>query len=86
MGMYEDLNKLHELKENGVITEQEYETEKKKLLEERNLKRQEKPIGTILIRVICFVVGFILMCWSMRNCWSNDCNINNSSCMLNYRK
>ena len=26
--MYEDLDKLHKLKENGVITEEEYELEK----------------------------------------------------------
>ena len=38
MSMYEDLDKLHKLKENGVITEEEYELEKKRLLQDRNSK------------------------------------------------
>lgn len=86
MSMYEDLDKLHKLKENGVITEEEYELEKKRLLEERNSKEQNQTIGVILLRVLCFILGFILMYWAMRNWWSDNYNTNNSSCMLNYRK
>lgn len=84
--MYEDLDKLHKLKENGVITEKEYELEKKRLLQDRNSKEQNQNIGIILLRVICFILGFIVMCWSIRNCWSNNYNNNNSSCIFNYRK
>ena len=86
MSMYEDLDKLHKLKENGVITEEEYELEKKRLLEGRNSKEQNQNIGMILIRIIVFILGFILMYWSMRNWWSYNYYINNSSCMFNHRK
>ena len=86
MSMYEDLEKLHKLKENGVITEEEYELEKKRLLQDRNSKEQNQTTAMILIRIIVFILGFILMYLSMRNCWSDNYNINNSSCMLNYRE
>lgn len=65
MSMYEDLDKLHKLKENGVITEEEYELEKKRLLQDRNSKEQNQNIGIILLRVLCFILGFIVMCWSI---------------------
>lgn len=84
--MYEDLDKLHKLKENGVITEEEYELEKKRLLKERNSKEQNQNIGIILLRVLCFILGFIVMSWSIRIYRSNNYNNNYSSCMFNYRK
>ena len=86
MSMYEDLDKLHKLKENGVITEEEYELEKKRLLKERNSKEQNQNIGIILLRVLCFILGFIVLSWAIRIYWSNNYNNNNSSCMFNYRK
>lgn len=86
MSMYEDLDKLHKLKENGVITENEYELEKKRLLQDRNTKEQNQATIMILVRIICFILGFILMYWAMRIYWSNNYNINNSSFMLNYSK
>lgn len=86
MSMYEDLDKLHKLKENGVITEEEYELEKKRLLKERNSKEQNQNIGIILLRVLCFILGFIVMSWAIRNYRSNNYNNNNNSCMFNYRK
>ena len=86
MSMYDDLDKLYKLKENKVITEEEYELEKKRLLQDRNSKEQNQNAVMILIRIIGFILGFILMCWAFRICWCNNYNDDNSSCMLNYRK
>lgn len=82
--MYEDLDKLHKLKENGIITENEYESEKKRLLQNRNSIEQNQTTIMFLLRVIGTVLGFIIMCWGMRIWNGYNHNHNNICFMLNY--
>lgn len=63
MGKYEDLERLERLKNNGTITEDEFNEEKLKILNSENQKTSEnnKATGvfTILIIVILIaVIGF----------------------------
>ena len=51
MSKYEDLERLQKLKENGVLTEQEFEEEKKKILNEADntkveTKKKKRKIKT----------------------------------------
>ena len=42
MGKYEDLEKLQKLKENGALSEQEFESEKQKVLNETDITNEDK--------------------------------------------
>ena len=46
MGKYEELERLHKLKESGVITEEEFNTEKRKILSEDNAPTSSNVVNT----------------------------------------
>jgi len=60
----EQIERLHSLKEKGVISEAEYEKQKTKLLAEGNKNPSSKPkgfVGCVFYVVIGLVIFFILM-------------------------
>ena len=63
MGRYEDLEKLNKLKEQGSITDKEFEMEKYKILSSEENKNDNKTNGTysasIAIGIIAFLLGAV---------------------------
>lgn len=60
MNKYDKLDKLQKLKDNGVINEEEFETEKKKIIEDtevpNNIKDKKNKMS-----IICFIVSGLLL-------------------------
>lgn len=62
MTKYEEIEKLQELKENGTITQAEFEVEKQKMLnnkERKNKKKDKKKIIKIVIAILISIVVII---------------------------
>ena len=67
MGQYDDIAKLADLKEKGLITEEEFNLQKKKILsqdfiEENAIENQQANTFTFKA-VVFFVLGLIVPVW-----------------------
>lgn len=61
MEKFEELRSLQELKEKGVITEQEFETEKSKILNNGNAKQNNNnELPEKKIKIINVIYGFLM--------------------------
>ena len=61
MSQYDDISKLADLKEKGLITEEEFEQSKKKILTQEVAQVKE---GTFTFKVIIlFTLGLIIPFW-----------------------
>lgn len=60
MNKYEKLEKLQKLKDNGVINEEEFETEKRKIIEDTEVPNETKNKKN-KISIICFIVSGLLL-------------------------
>ncbi|MHB8292378.1 MAG: SHOCT domain-containing protein [bacterium] len=67
VGQYDDIAKLADLKEKGLITQEEFEQQKKKILshdlEENNQKNDKQPNSFTFKVVVFFVLGLIVPLW-----------------------
>ncbi len=67
MSQYDDIAKLADLKERGLITEQEFEQQKKKILSqnihEDNRSNSKQPNSFTFKAVVFFVLGLIVPLW-----------------------
>lgn len=73
MNKFEQLEKLQYLRQNNAITEQEFETEKKKILNDtssektnrqsKKVKRKMKPWQIILITILIIVIRIYNSCF-----------------------
>lgn len=76
MNKFEQLEKLQYLRQNNAITEQEFETEKKKILndtssektnrESKKVKQKMKPWQIILLIILTIVVRIYNNCFGNR--------------------
>lgn len=64
MGMVEDLERLNKLKDNGVITEAEFESEKQRLLSYNSQTKARKNKSKIffIITGICVLLTIVSVC------------------------
>lgn len=65
MEKFEDLKKLQELKEKGVISEQEFEIEKTKILRNDNVKSNNDELPEKKIRIMNVIYGVVMFCLVM---------------------
>ncbi|MDA8273005.1 MAG: SHOCT domain-containing protein [Deltaproteobacteria bacterium] len=67
MGQYDDIAKLADLKEKGLLTEQEFETQKQKILSrdlyKDNRTNTKQPNSFTFKAVVFFVLGLIVPLW-----------------------
>ncbi|MHB1681003.1 MAG: SHOCT domain-containing protein [bacterium] len=67
VGQYDDIAKLADLKEKGLVTQEEFEQQKKKILshdlEENNQKNDKQPNSFTFKVVVFFVLGLIVPLW-----------------------
>ena len=57
MNKYEKIQKLQTLKENGTITDAEFEIEKAKVLNENNNQNKKNHFGIIILCAIVIILG-----------------------------
>lgn len=69
MDKYEQLQKLQELKENGTMTDAEFESEKAKILNGNNNK-PKNHLGIIILCVLILIIGSVIV--------SNIISVNNA--------
>jgi hypothetical protein len=65
MSQYDDIVKLADLKEKGLITDEEFEQNKKKILSQNHPNENEQPRPeTFTFKVVVFfVLGLIVPLW-----------------------
>ena len=72
MEEYKKIEELNKLKENGVITEQEFETEKAKILKKQGMTKKQKNIVTWIL-TIGIIVGVIAgLCILADGMWTSS--------------
>ena len=57
MNKYEKIQKLQTLKENGTITQNEFDIEKAKVLNENNNQNKKNHFGIIILCAIVIILG-----------------------------
>ncbi len=67
MGKIEKLEKLQKLKESGAITEQEFNTEKEKLMSDKNTSNKKIKVMIAIIALILVIVGGIFAVYYFTN-------------------
>ena len=67
MGQYDDIEKISTLKEKGIITPEEFETQKQKILSqelhENKQINSKQPNSFTFKAVVFFVLGLIVPLW-----------------------
>ena len=76
MGKLEKLEKLQKLKESGVLTEEEFNAEKEKLMKKEGKNSKKTVIIVVLILVVLIAVGGFCAYYFMNKGNSNDTNTN----------
>lgn len=76
MGKLEKLEKLQKLKESGVLTEEEFNAEKEKLMKKEGKNSKKTVIIVVLILVVLIAVGGVCAYYFMNKGNSNDTNTN----------
>lgn len=81
MGKLEKLEKLQKLKESGTITEQEFNTEKEKLMSNKNInnKRVKVIIAVIIILVLIICGAFAVYYFTNNKSAETSSNSNNTT-------
>ena len=83
MEKFENLQRLQELKEKGVITEQEFETEKSKILNSDNVtnnkaktNKKNENVFTVCVGLIIGIIVIVLLMKMGKSAAMNDLSKN----------
>ena len=78
MGKLEKLEKLQKLKENGTITEQEFNTEKEKLMSNKNINNKRVKVIIAVIIILVLIIGGAFAVYYFTNNKSTETSSNES--------
>lgn len=79
MGKLEKLEKLQKLKENGTITEQEFNTEKEKLMSNKNINNKRVKVIIAVIIILVLIIGGAFAVYYFTNNKSTETSSNESN-------